>query len=138
MTILIRRAIAAIAVGAFALAVTIGGAAAKPTADAWDTSEIMKKINGKGKGAVDKAKAAVKDGKWDDASKLVATLKHGEDLAKNKPNKGDSASWEKLTKAYAENTSGLAAAIEKKDKEAFDKSAKAIGGSCKSCHDAHK
>ena len=138
MTILNRRTIAALAVGAFALAVSIGGVTAKPTADAWETSDIMKKINGKGKGALDKTNAAVKDGKWDDAAKQVEALKHGEDLVKNKPNKGENNSWEKLAKAYGENTKNVVSAIEKKDKDAFDKSAKAIGGSCKSCHDAHK
>lgn len=137
MTKLIRRAIAALAVGGFALAVTIGGATAKPTADAWETSDIMKKVNGK-KGAIGKASAAVKEGKWEVAAKETETLKHGEDLVKNKPNKGEQASWEKLAKAYGTNTAAVAAAIEKKDKEAFEKSAKAVGGSCKTCHDAHK
>lgn len=137
MTKLIRRAIAALAVGGFALAVTIGGAAAKPTADAWETSDIMKKVNGK-KGAIGKASEAVKAGKWEVAAKETETLKHGEDLVKNKPNKGDQASWEKLAKAYGKNTADAAAAIEKKDKDAFEKSAKAVGGSCKTCHDAHK
>lgn len=137
MTKLIRRAIAALAVGGFALAVTIGGATAKPVADAWETSDIMKKVNGK-KGAIGKASEAVKAGKWDVAAKETETLKHGADLAKNKPNMGDQASWDKLAKAYGENTAAVAAAIDKKDKEAFEKSAKAVNGSCKSCHDKHK
>jgi cytochrome c556 len=134
---LIQRAVAALAVGGLALALTVGGAAAKPLAD-WDTSDIMKKINGKGKGAYSKANVAVKAEKWDDAAKEIEALKHGEDLVKNKPNKGDKESWEKLAKAYGTSTAALVSAIEKKDKAAFEKNAKAIGGSCKTCHDAHK
>lgn len=133
---LIQRAVAALAVGGLALALTIGGAAAKPLAD-WETSDIMKKVNGK-KGAVGKASAAVKDGKWDDAAKETEALKHGEDLVKNKPNKGDKESWEKLAKAYGTSTAALVSAIEKKDKAAFEKSAGAINKSCKTCHDSHK
>jgi cytochrome c556 len=134
---LIQRAVAALAVGAFALAVSVGSLGATVYPDQWDTSDIMKKVNGK-KGAVGKAGAAVKDGKWDDAAKEIETLKHGADLVKNKPNKGDKESWEKLAKAYGTTTAALASAIEKKDKDAFEKNAKAVGGSCKTCHDAHK
>ena len=135
---MIRRAIAALAVGTFALALAVSGVSANSTADAWETSDIMKKLNNKTKGAIAKTTAAVKDGKWDDAAKLSETLKHGEDLVKNKPNKGDNDSWEKLAKAYGENTKAIVGAIEKKDKDAFEKAAKAVGGSCKKCHDAHK
>jgi cytochrome c556 len=106
-------------------------------ADPWETSDIMKKVNGKN-GALAKAKAAVNAGKWEDAAKQSESLKHGEDLVKNKPNKGDKDAWEKLAKAYGTNTAALVKAIEGKDKDAFDKSAKAVGGSCKTCHDAHK
>ena len=136
---MIRRAIAALAVGAFALALAVSGVSAKSTADAWETSDIMKKLNNKTKGAIAKATAAVKDGKWEDAAKMSETLKHGEDLAKNKQNKGDKESWDKLTKAYGENTKAMVSAIDKKDKDAFEKAAKGVGpASCKACHDAHK
>jgi cytochrome c556 len=137
MTRSIRRAASALTVGAVALVLAVG-ASAKPMADAWSTEDIMKKVNGK-KGAVAKATAAVKDGKWDDAAKVSKDIKKGgEDLAKNDPHKGDKESWKKLTKSYGENTKAMADAIDKKDKDAFEKAGKAIGGSCKGCHDSHK
>ena len=137
MTKLIRRAIAALAVGGFALAVTIGGATAKPTVDDWETADIMKKVNGK-KGSIPKVVAAAKDGKWDVAEKETENLKHAKDLSKNKPNKGDQAVWDKLAKAYGENVGAMVLAIEKKDKDGVDRAAKAVNGACKTCHDGHK
>ena len=133
---MIRRAIAALAVGTFALALAASGVSAK-TADDWETADIMKKVNGK-KGSIPKAAAAVKEGKWDVAAKETENLKHAKDIIKNKPNKGDQEVWEKLTKAYAENVGAMVLAIEKKDKDGFEKTVKAVTGSCKTCHDGHK
>ncbi|MFO0937793.1 MAG: cytochrome c [Gemmataceae bacterium] len=134
---MIRRAFAALALGVCAMALAVGGASAKPTEDAWGIEDVMKKLTGK-KGAVAKASAAVKAGDWDAAAKVSDTLKHGADLASNKPPRGDQKSWDSLAKAFGDNTSAMVKAISDKDKAAFDKSAKAVGGSCKACHDKHK
>ncbi|WP_165071270.1 cytochrome c [Paludisphaera rhizosphaerae] len=64
--------------------------------------------------------------------------KYAPDLGKNDPPKGDKASWAKLTKALTDETKKLASAADKKDSGELKASAKAIGGSCKSCHDAHR
>jgi cytochrome c556 len=137
MTRSIRRAVSALTVGAAALVLAVS-ASAKPTADAWSTEDIMKKVNSK-KGAVAKATAAVKDGKWEDAAKVSKDIKKGgEDLAKNEPHKGDKESWKKLTKTYGETTKAMSDAIDKKDKEAFEKAGKTLQGSCNACHDTHR
>jgi cytochrome c556 len=136
MSNLFRRGAAALTIGCLALVLAVG-ASARP-ADSWTVSEVMKKVNGK-KGAVGKASTAVKDGKWDDAATAAKDIKKGgEDLSKNTAPKGEKESWTKLTKSYAESTKAMSDAVEKKDKEAYDKAAKAVGGSCKTCHDAHK
>jgi cytochrome c556 len=61
-----------------------------------------------------------------------------EDLGKNDAPKGEKASWEKLTKAYAENVAKLEEAAGKKDAKAVGAATKAIQGSCGACHKAHK
>jgi cytochrome c556 len=138
MNLIFKRTLSALVLGSLALIVSVGGLEAKPTADNWSVEDVMKKVLSM-KGAFPKSQAAVKDGKWDDAAKVVKDIKKGgEDLAKNDAPKGDKESWKKLTKTFGENTKALSDAVEKKDKEAFDKAAKAIGGSCKTCHDAHK
>jgi cytochrome c556 len=131
----IRRSLVAVVISAFA----ITAANVNATEDkAWDIETVMKKLMNK-KGAIEKSKAAVKEGKWEDAAKLAKDIKKGgEDLGKNAVPKGEKESWEKLTKSFAENTKAMSDAVEKKDKEAFEKAAKAVGGSCKSCHDSHK
>lgn len=137
MTRIFRRMAALCAVGGIALVLAVG-VSAKPTADSWSIEDVMKKVTSK-KGAVAKANAAVKDGKWEDAAKVSKDIKKGgEDLGKNEPHKGDKDSWKKLTKTFADNTKAMVDAIDKKDKDAFEKASKAIGGSCKTCHDSHK
>lgn len=102
--------------------------------------DIMKKVHGK-KGSVAKTTAAVKENKWDDAAKLSKLAdKAAVDIAKGKPQKGDMESWAKQTKTYAANVKAMSAAIEKKDKEAYEKAEKVFsdGKSCKACHSEHK
>jgi cytochrome c556 len=128
-----------------ALALFLGGFAAFCSADSTaadanvpDCETIMKKCNSK-KGLTSQIKAAVKDEKWEDAQKAAKELKEfGAALGKNTANKGEKTSWEKLTKKFAEQTSAIADATDKKDSAAYDKAAKAYGGSCKACHDSHK
>jgi cytochrome c556 len=60
------------------------------------------------------------------------------DLPKNDPPKGDSAAFKKLARAFAANAKTLNEAAEKEDLAATNAALRKIGGSCKSCHDAHK
>lgn len=85
---------------------------------------------------ITKIKAEAKDGKWEDAvSHAKALAVFGEHLGKNKPTKGEAASWEKLSKKYADSTKAALKATEDKDAKAVNK---ALSINCKECHDAHK
>ena len=59
-------------------------------------------------------------------------------LGKNKPPKGDAASWQKMTKEYADEASKLKAAVESKNKANADAAIAKLGASCSACHKAHK
>jgi len=59
-------------------------------------------------------------------------------LGKNDPPKGDKASWESLSKAYAADAQGLHAAAEKKDKDAALAAHQKLSDSCMGCHRAHR
>jgi cytochrome c556 len=88
---------------------------------------------------ITKVKAAVQEGKWEDAQKAAKKLSEiGAALGKNKPKRGEASSWETLTKAYAESTKAVADATEKKDADATTKALDTISESCKTCHQAHK
>ena len=105
-----------------------------------DKVATIKEIMSKGhKGAdafIGKIKAEAKDGKWDEAKDHAKALAlFGEQLGKNKPAKGDAASWEKLSKKYADSTKAALKATEDKDAKALNK---ALTINCKECHDAHK
>jgi hypothetical protein len=79
------------------------------------------------------------DPMWDDVKKDTKEIARlGALLGKNDPPKGEKDSWQKLTKAYAENTKALEAAAGKMDKDAAKAAAEKIGKSCDACHMAHK
>jgi cytochrome c556 len=59
-------------------------------------------------------------------------------LGKNDPPKGAKASWEKLTKLYADDAKALNAAAEKKDKTTASNALKKLGTECMACHKAHR
>ena len=60
-------------------------------------------------------------------------------LGNNTAPHGDSASWAKLTKDYADNAQALADALAKKDKAAANTARVRLGGeTCKTCHKAHR
>lgn len=104
------------------------------------SKEVMKAVNGK-TGLCAKTSGFGKDMKWEDAAKAAKNLKEmGEALGKAEPKKGDKESWAKLTKAYAERSTAISDAVEKKDAEALDKAVKAFtaGKTCMECHSAHK
>lgn len=60
-------------------------------------------------------------------------------LGKNTPPKGDPASWQTLTTAYAANAAALEQATEKMDKAAAQSAYLKLGGAtCGNCHKAHR
>lgn len=127
----------AAAVTAFTLSTT--AVAQDKKEKVYSIEEIMKKGHAGGKSLIKGITTQVKEGNWDEAQKGAKLLKaFGESLGKNKPEKGDDASWKKLTEQYKENTAAVAAAAEKKDAKAANEALGKIGKSCKECHDAHK
>ena len=130
----------AFAVLGFAVVCMVGSGSY--AADPAPIDEIMQKVN-KGPDALmstlKKDLAKKDDVKWETVqmkTKEVAMLT--DDLCKDKPPKGSQESWDKLTKAYSDNAKSLSGAAEKKDFDAATKSLKAMGGSCMSCHSAHR
>jgi cytochrome c556 len=102
--------------------------------------KIMGVLHGK-KGVLKKAGAALKGDSpdWEAVLKDAKVIeKNGEYLVKNGPEKGEKASWEKLSKAYAASGKALKEAAEKEDLKGARAAAKKLGTSCKTCHDAHK
>lgn len=131
-----RRLVACLAIAAFA--VSIGAMAQDKKEKTPTIKEIMKKVPGK-EGLVAKTNAAAKGEKWDDAKKIGSELKvYGEALGKNKPKKGDAASWETHAKGFKEVMTEIADAAEKKDKDGVAAGAKKFGGMCADCHKVHK
>jgi len=113
-----------------------GGAEDKKDEKLATIKEIMSKGHKGADAFISKIKSEAKDGKWDEAKDHAKALAlFGEQLGKNKPAKGDAASWEKLSKKYAESTKAALKATEDKDAKAVNK---ALTINCKECHDAHK
>jgi len=130
------RVVSVVALVAFALTVSVGGLFAAddkvPT-----ISEIMKVGHAGGKSLITKIKTSVKGAKWDDAKAPADALKvFGEALGKSKPEKGDAASWKKLSAKYLESTAAVAAGVEKKDAKAVTTALGKIN--CAECHKVHK
>jgi hypothetical protein len=59
-------------------------------------------------------------------------------IGKNDPPMGEKASWEKLTKAYADTAKAMDAAAQKKDKKAALAAHGKLSGACLACHKAHR
>jgi hypothetical protein len=136
---LIRASLSA-ALGLMAIVLAVGATASaedKKDEKVPTISEIMLKGHKGTDAYIAKIKGAVKDGKWEDAEEYAKTLAvFGENLGKNKPPKGEAASWEKLTKKYAENTKLVHKGTKDKDAKAVNKG---LGGiNCMECHKAHK
>lgn len=101
--------------------------------------EIMKKLHGKNGSHKLIGKALEAGPDWDTITKhakIYADL--AALLPKNKPEKGDSASWQKLSQAYAKEAKALSDAAGKKDanqvKEVFGR----LKESCDTCHENHR
>jgi cytochrome c556 len=76
---------------------------------------------------------------WATVQKETKTYaKFAADLPKNDPPKGDSASFQKLAKTFAANAKALDDAAQKENLAAAKAAFGKLGGSCKSCHDAHR
>ena len=54
------------------------------------------------------------------------------------PEKGDAASWKKLTASYKTMMLAIAEGVEKKDAKATNDALAKMQKSCKACHDEHK
>lgn len=130
-----------VAACAFGLLFTAGAILAepRPAEDFASVHDIMKKGHGGKKSLLNQIKAGAKEEKWDDIAKPAKDLKKfGEELGKNKPEKGDDDSWKKLTKEYAGNMTAIADGVEKKDQKATTEALGKMNKSCKACHDSHK
>lgn len=100
--------------------------------------QVMKAVAGK-QGLCAKCGAAGKEMKWEDAQQLAKTLSDCcANLPKNKCPKGDAASWQKLSKQYADQAAAVSKAAQDKDAKAYSAALGAFTKSCKTCHDAHK
>jgi cytochrome c556 len=77
---------------------------------------------------------------WPDIQKEAADLaKLANSLRKAAPPRGDKDSWDKLTKAYADNAKALVQASAKMDQAAARAAhAKMGGNACMACHKAHR
>jgi cytochrome c556 len=103
--------------------------------------DIMQAVNKKKGGLHSDVGDALKMGAvdWDTVqTKTKQYAAMAEFLGKNDPPKGSKASWEKLTKMYADDAKALNAAADKKDKATTASLHKKLSGECASCHRAHK
>jgi cytochrome c556 len=101
--------------------------------------EIMSKGHSGKKSLLNKIKDGLKSEKWEAIAEPAKEFKSfGEDLGKNKPPRGDMASWKKLSEEYKSTTAAIATAVEKKDAKAANDAVAKMGKSCKTCHDSHK
>jgi cytochrome c556 len=108
----------------------------------YDKETVMKTLFQKKSGkfsSVLKKQVEAKSPNWEEIQKTTEDIaKYGKALGQNDPDKGDKESWKKLTGKLADNTKELDDAADAKDLAKVKASQKAIGGSCKACHDAHR
>ena len=132
---------AAALIGGSLVAFLLAGSVPASADDKSPTNEeIMKKLHGKN-GSHKLIKKAL-DGGSPDWATITKHAKIYADLSalleKNKPEKGDAASWKKLSTAYAKEAKALSDAAAKKDankaKEVFGK----LTESCDTCHENHR
>ena len=132
--------LAAALIGGCLVAFVLAGSAPVSADDKSPTTEeIMKKLHGKNGSHKLINKALDGDPDW---ATITKHAKIYADLAalldKNKPEKGDEASWKKLSQAYAKDAKALSDAAAKKDanqvKEVFGR----LKESCETCHENHR
>ena len=106
-----------------------------------DVEGLMKTIAG-GKGGAHKVLKkllATPETDWDKVS--AETVRYADAAGKlpaTKPEKGDSKSWDKLTKEFAAAAKELSAAAAKKDKKTVDVAYGKLTESCEVCHEIHR
>jgi cytochrome c556 len=106
-----------------------------------EVKEIMVKVNKTGTGLYSVVVQELRqdDTNWDEVKKDAKEIARlGAMLGKLDPPKGEKDSWQKLTKAYAENTKALDTAAAKMDKDATKAAAAKLGESCDTCHKSHR
>jgi cytochrome c556 len=103
--------------------------------------DVMKKLN-RGPGSITPTlQQDLKDDDpdWEAIQEQTAEyVKLSAALTKNKPTKGEAASWEKLAQAYSAEARALDAAAKRKNKQTASAVLKRINSSCNACHKAHK
>jgi cytochrome c556 len=132
-----------IAVVAVALILPVGAATVGAFVDETpDTEAVMKGLFKKGSGkfnTVLKKQVDASPTDWPAVQKTTKEIAElGGALVKGEPQKGDKESFKKLASKLGENTKALHDAAEAKSLEKIKAAQKAIGGSCKSCHDVHR
>lgn len=129
---------------AFAALIPIVAATAGAFAQDGDTptiKDVMGKLHKGANAPFNTLKTQVKGEKpdWDQIQKTTKDFVIlGASLAKNDPPKGDKEDWKKAAGKYFANAKALDDAASAKDLEKMRAAVKAVGASCKSCHDAHK
>lgn len=119
-------------------ALSLGGAPAEkpPT-----VREVMKKLNRGPSSVTATIGLDLKDDEpdWEAIREQTAEyVKLTAGLAKQKPAKGDAASWERFAGAYAGDSQALDAAAKRKNRRAASAALARINNSCSACHKAHK
>ncbi len=129
---------AVMAVLGVAMMVFSGNKQVVANADDVSIKVVMEKVNKSGvcKALGDGLKA--KEPKWDElAVKSKAVVPLAAAMVKNKPPKGDEASWKKFSEDYAKAAVDLDKAIAAKDAPAA-LAAHKILANCAGCHKVHK
>jgi cytochrome c556 len=106
-----------------------------------EIKEVMVKVNKTGTGLYPAVVTELRadDPNWDQVKKDTKEIARlAATIGKYDPPKGDKESWQKLTKAYTENTKALEAAAGKMDKDAAKAVSEKLGSSCDTCHKAHR
>lgn len=125
------------AIGMLALVVAVGSTGTAAEDKTVDTSTIMKKSFKDKNNYQTAVKAAAKDGKWEDATKIAKEWADlGAALSKNKPNKGEAKGWEAECMKFVNTTKAIVKACEDKDAKAVNKSAGSFN--CQGCHKSHR
>ena len=133
--------LAAALIGGCLVAFVLAGSGPASADDKTPSNEdIMKKLHGKN-GSHKQIDKALKEGSpdWDTITKhakIYADLSAL--LEKNKPEKGDEASWKKLSEAYAKEAKALSDAAAKKDTEQVKEVFGKLKESCDACHENHR
>ena len=132
--------LAAALFGGCLVAIVLSGSTPATADDKTPTNEeIMKKLHGKNGSHKLINKALDGDPDWATITKhakIYADLSAL--LQKNKPEKGDAGSWQKLSQAYAKEAKALSDAAAKKDTEQVKEVFGKLKESCDTCHENHR